>query len=217
MTSFAIYVEGGGDNTHQKAELRIGLDTLLKTLKEAARKKRIGWKLVPCGGRNAAYDAFISSLRTDPATISVLLVDSEESVPAEISNDEIGNARGRVAHLTHRPQDRWDLTEADPERIHLMVQCMEAWIVADPDALAQFYGQRFARNVLPTRQNLEDEPKPDIYDKLARATRNTQKGEYGKIKHASKLLERIDPSKVAQRCPRFSTLTQWLERVITGA
>jgi len=215
MTGIAIYVEGGGDHTHQKAELRKGLDVLLKSQKDTACACRLGWKLVPCGDRNAAYNAFNNALQIAPSIINVLLVDSEEGIPAEMVNDDIGNARTRVAHLTQR--DRWDLTAADPERIHLMVRCMEAWIVADPDVLARFYGQGFVRNVLPARQNLEDEPKPDIYDKLARATRNTQKGEYGKIKHASKLLERIDPAKVVQRCPRFATFTEWLSQAITGA
>ena len=46
---------------------------------------------------------------------------------------------------------------------------MEAWVVADAKALAAYYGQGFAGNVLPKRPNLEDEPKLDIYDKLARA------------------------------------------------
>ncbi|MCC6543977.1 MAG: DUF4276 family protein [Nitrospirae bacterium] len=214
MSGIAIYVEGGGDYTHQKAELRKGLDVLLKAQKDAARLRKIGWKLVPCGGRNSAYGAFISSLRTDAEAINVLLVDSEAGLTNETTDTE-RNARERIAHLTQR--DGWDLTTSEPDRVHLMVQCMEAWIVADPDALSQFYGPRFARNVLPTRRNLEDEPKPDIYEKLARATRNTQKGEYKKIKHASKLLERIDSSKVVQRCPHFSTFTQWLDQAIGGA
>jgi predicted metal-dependent HD superfamily phosphohydrolase len=93
---------------------------------------------------------------------------------------------------------------------------MEAWIVADVDALVKYYGQGFARNVLPVRQNLEDEPKLDLYDKLARATRNTQKGEYGKIKHASQILQRIDATKVVARCPRFATFTRWLTEAIEG-
>jgi Domain of unknown function (DUF4276) len=95
--------------------------------------------------------------------------------------------------------------------IHLMVQAMEAWVVADPDALATYYGQKFLRNTLPTRANLEEEPKADCAKKLSTATRPTQKGEYQKIRHAADLLARISAEKVRARCPHaeimFSTLS----------
>lgn len=214
MSSIAIYVEGGGDYTDQKAELRAGFDALLKTCKDAARARKLHWKLVPCGGRKAAYDAFHSALRTEPAAINILLVDSEEAVAAE-TGDNQRDSGVRVAHLAGR--DGWDLRASSPACIHLMVQCMEAWIVADPDALARFYGQRFARRILPARQNLEEERKQDVCSKLERATRSTQKGKYEKIKHASQLLQRIDTAKVAQRCPRFATFTGWLTASVEGA
>jgi len=91
-----------------------------------------------------------------------------------------------------------------------MVQCMEAWIVSDPDALETFYKQNFKMDRLPKRPNLEDVPKADLYEKLKNATKDTQKGEYGKIKHASKLLLVIDPEEVAKHCPRFRIFREWL-------
>jgi len=95
-----------------------------------------------------------------------------------------------------------------------MVQCMEAWIVADPDALAKFYGQEFKRAKLPLRVNLEEEPKADLYTRLEDATERTQKGKYGKIRHASELLGLIDPAKVTARCLRFSNFRRWLTEAI---
>jgi regulator of sirC expression with transglutaminase-like and TPR domain len=91
---------------------------------------------------------------------------------------------------------------------------METWIVADPDSLESFYKKNFKKDALPTRSNLEEEPKADIYTKLEKATENTQKGKYGKIKHASKLLLLIDPEKVAERCPRFAIFRDWLLEAI---
>ena len=131
------------------------------------------------------------------------------------TGDPARDAAARVAHL--RQRDGWDLSAMSAERVHLMVRCMEAWIVADPDALAVYYGQGFSLTVVPARLNLEEGPKPDVNDKLARATRGTQKGEYGKMTHASQLLQRIDPARVAQRCPRFASLTRWLEQTIEAA
>jgi len=214
MNEIAIYVEGGGDTADQKAELRQGLDRLLEEVKSKARAKRLGWKLVCAGGRQTAYEAFLNALRTNQYAVNVLLVDSESPIGPQ-TGDSFRDAAQRVAHLTAR--DGWDLAASPAERVHLMVQCMEAWIVADAEALAKYYGQGFASNVLPVRPNLEDEPKLDLYDKLARATRNTQKGEYGKIRHASQILQRIDATKVAQRCPHFATFTSWLTESIEGA
>lgn len=211
MTEIAIYVEGGGDTPDQKAELRRGLDGLLDNVKSKAREKRLRWKLIPSGGRRTTYEAFINALHTNPDSINVLLVDSETLIAAA-TGDTDQDADVRVAHLTQH--DRWDLAEVHPQRVHLMVQCMETWIVADRDALRNFYGQGFAPNSLPRRENLEEEPKEDVYDKLMMATRATQKGEYGKIRHASLLLQRINPTQVAAHCPRFAILMRWLEETI---
>jgi hypothetical protein len=214
MKAIAIYVEGGGN--HPGPELRVGFDTLLKAQKEAARARRLGWRMVLCGGRKATCDAFLDAVRTEPEVINVLLVDSEGPVAAE-TGDTRKDAAKRREHLETR--DGWNLDAADAECIHLMVQCMEAWIVSDPEALAAFYGQYFTANALPARPNLEEEPKQDLYDKLDRATSDKRltKGRYGKIRHASELLKRIDPAKVAIRCPRFATFTRWLDATIAGA
>lgn len=212
----AIYVEGGGNTTAQKAELRLGFDTLFKNEKERARERRGSLKFVCCGARQEAYEAFLNASRINPQTISVLLVDSESPI-AHVPADTNLDSEIRVNHLRQtrgtggRGQgDGWLLANVSPNRVHLMVQCMETWIVADPDALEMFYQQNFRRERLPQRMNLEEEPKEDVYLKLEKATEGTQKGRYGKISHASKLLAVINPSKIANRCPRFLIFRSWL-------
>ena len=232
MNKIAIYVEGGGDASQQRAELRNGFDRLLGAQKRAAQAKHLGWRLVAAGSRNNACAEFIAKVASaDEQTLCILLVDSEEGLPPElpVKSGETAeerqirrnhDARVRRDHLAQ--QDGWELKDISPEGIHLMVRCMETWIVADPDGMAVVYARDFHRDRLPQRINLEDEPKADLYHKLAEATKDTTKGAYSKanhskIKHASKLLERIDADRVARRCPRFATFTAWLTETIANS
>lgn len=207
MTSIAIYVEGGGDSRDGKAALRQGFDALLDRQKDAARIRRMGWKLVLCGGRGTTFEAFQHATNDAPADITALLVDAERPV-ANATPD------GRAAHLAGH--DSWDLGRVATERVHLMTQCMEAWIIADAEQLAAYYGKDFRVNALPRRTVLDDEPKDSLYSALRAASKNTQKGAYSKIKHASDLLKRVRPDKVAARCTSFQQFTGWLDFAITG-
>lgn len=215
MKGVVIYIEGGGDTAQQKAELRTGLDMLLHAQKKAAHANKLSLKLVPSGGRQAAFQAFCAALeRSNDDTPVVLLVDSETELDPE-TRDEAVDSQARVKHLTQ--SEGWNLKGVDPRQVHLMVQCMEAWIVSDPDALARHYGKNFHANRLPARPNLEEEPKAELYKKLAAATRDSKKGEYAKIKHAARLLALLDAGKVGHRCPRFTTFTKWLTAAIDNA
>jgi len=192
----AIYFEGGGNSAETKAILRQGMSAFLKPLVEMARQRRCRWSVTSCGGRDQALDAFVDALEKDPAAFNFLLVDSETLVTALPR-----------AHLKQR--DGWNLDAAAEEQVHLMVQCMEAWLVADPEALADYYKQGFNAKALPNRINLEEEPKTQIYAALEAATRHTQKRSYGKIKHASELLRRVNHEKARTRCShcdRFFTM-----------
>jgi hypothetical protein len=204
MSGVAIYMEGGGDGKDSKAALRQGMDAFLTTLKDAARAKSWRWKLVCCGHRNAAFDGFHNALRNGEYAIIALFVDAEGPVG--------GSSR---AHLQAR--DGWDLTGTSDERVHLMVQTMETWIIADPHALAAYYGQHSRANALPGSQNLENVTRAAIATALEQATRSTQKGPYHKIRHASDLLKRIAPQKVRQRCPSCGGMFATLGPAIAGA
>src|SRR5260370_4323155 len=121
MKEIAIYMEGGGDTAQQSAELRTGMDALLRVQKQAARDKRLRWRLVPCGGRQQTFDAFQHALEQAEETLVILLVDSEDPIALETVDDDT-NAQARVQHLSQR--DGWDLSGVDPNQVHLMVQCI---------------------------------------------------------------------------------------------
>ena len=197
-------MEGGGTGKENRAALRQGMDAFLQSLKEAARTKALRWKLVCCGPRDEAFRGFRNAVNRGDNAVNVLLVDAEASV-----------SQSPRDHLQGR--DNWDLSFAGVDSVHLMVQAMEAWIVADPVALAEYYGQGFVEGQLPKAASLEAVSKADLMRGLDRATRSTRKGRYLKIRHASDLLKRIDANKVKTRCTHCERLFETLDRTVTAA
>ena len=191
-----IYVEGGGDRRDMKAKCRQGFRMFLQN----AGVRDRGFSIHACGGRQAAYDDFCVALKNakDDEFI-VLLVDSE--VPVAQNDSDLP-----WAHLKAR--DNWDQpAQATDDNAHLMVQCMEAWFIADRATLRAFFGQGFNVNTLPANPNVEEIPKQDLYAGLNNASRNTQKGRYGKGRHSFDILSQINPSRVAAASP-------WAKRLI---
>lgn len=189
MKSVQIFVEGGGSSARTKTQLRSGFGEFLE---------RAGFvcRVIPCGRRDAAHKSWRAALLVDPKALNLLLVDSEGPV-------EKGSLPWQ--HLG-KSDPSWQPPADTEGHCHLMVQMMEAWFLADPEALAKYYGQHFGAKALPARENVEQVAKADIERSLKEATRRTQKGEYHKIRHASDLLARIDPAKVRKRAPHCERL-----------
>jgi len=190
MVATKLYVEGGGDSNALKTRCREGFTAFLEKAGLKGRMPRI----VACGTRGKAYDHFCTALRQrGSGEFVVLLVDSEEPVPA---------GSGPWEFLLSRKDDRWSRpAAAADDDVHLMVQCMEAWFLADTDALARYYGQGFTTTALPGNPGVEQIPKDDVLQGLRNATRHTQKGEYDKGEPSFLILAVIDPSKVTEASP----------------
>lgn len=196
MKEIRIYVEGGGDKD-SKARLREAFSRFLSEPRMRFESAGIKWRVIPCGSREDTYDAFVRGSREHQAARVLLLVDAERPLA--------GTEREHLAE-----HDGWDLSFAAADRVHLMTQLMESWIIADPEALARFYGQGFAARSIPRRRNVEDVPKADVERALHDATRNTKHGTYHKTRHAPKLLESLDPALVRGRTPGCERLFQHL-------
>ena len=201
-------MEGGGPGKNTQARLRIGMDKFLTTIKNAVREKnkdtereeKWKWNLTCCGGRDNAISKFRKAHAKGVQDIVILLVDSEKPV----------NTSPR-AHLNRR-----DLNVVDDDSVHLMVQVMETWIIADRNALITYYGQHFRADAIPSHHDLEEVGKGDAEDALKRATERTTKGRYQKIQHAADLLARIDPAKVRERCYHCARLFDTLGAAIAA-
>lgn len=205
MTEIRIYIEGGGDGKNSKSLLHQGFSIFLKDLKAIARSNQISWNITMCGSRNNAFRDFKNALKDHPNAFVVLLVDSEAPIN-----------KPPWEHLKLR--DNWDSPNVDDIHCHLMVQSMEAWLIADVEALKKYYRQGFKENAIPKNPNVEKIPKDLLEPSLKAASCNTTKGEYRKIQHAAKLLEMIDVVKVrkaSDHCDRlFITLTQKIAEIV---
>lgn len=204
MNEIRIYVEGGGDGADTKAAIRRGFGELFSALRQSARDRGIGWHVIACGSRQAAFRNFKTALATHLNAFNLLLIDAESRVE-----------RDPWQHL--RAHDGWEPPLQDDRRCHLMAQVVEAWLVADGETLARYYGQGFLTNALPRHRDVEAVEKQRVLDSLDRATRGTQKGKYRKIAHCSDLLARIDPDRVQARAGHCSRLFRTLASLIDEA
>jgi hypothetical protein len=190
-----VFVEGGGDHDALKTECRKAFAQLLERAGFKGRMPRI----VACGSRRSAFDQFCAAVNDgSPDELAILLVDAEGPV----------TSASPWAHVAQRAGDKWAKpASATDEQLHLMVQCMEAWFLADRKALERFFGNGFKEGALPAvTAALESVPKSELFDRLKQATRETKtKGAYGKSQHSFKVLATLDPNQVRKASP-------WAER-----
>lgn len=200
MSEIRIYVEGGGDKD-SKARMRQAFSQFFSGPRARAHQKRRPLRVIPCGSRDDTFRAFRAAVRDHAGDRVFVLVDAEQEVT--------GTPR---EHLAAR--DPWDLSFAGDDQCHLMAQVMESWFLADPDALARFYGQQFGARQIPARRNVEEVPKAEVESALKNATAKTQKGEYHKIRHGPLILESLAPGRVRARAPHCDKLFDKLDEAL---
>jgi len=162
-------------------------------------REKLSPKLIAGGPTSETIKDFKDALVVHPDTMVLLLVDSDGPT----------NTR-TITNLKRRHQLAARVSD---ERIHLMVQVMEAWFLADIAALREYYGGSFAEGRLPANLQVEQIAKDDVIDGLETATRNTTKGTYHKTNHAPKILAGINPSKVRGVAPSCDRLFKTLDNI----
>lgn len=190
-----VFVEGA-DRGQGARLLRAGLVSFLQRGTGAP----VGAITVITGGSTGStYNCFIASRNGSP---SLLLVDSEGPVQGAPSEHVSRHGKGQA------PPD---------DDCHLMVQCMESWLVADAAALEKYFKRGFDGKALPQRDNIEEEPKAEVLSKLRREVAKTPKQKYHKLNHGAVLLGQIDPTVVRQRAPHCDRLLRRLAELTNSA
>lgn len=198
-----IYVEGAAqDSDLDRAQCR-------KSFREFFTKAGLQGKLpriVPCGGRQRAYDAFVTAARNPQSDgLPLLLVDSETAVQEGMTV---------WAHLKARPGDKWDKPEgAKDDQAFLMVQVMESWFLADREALKSFFGEHFREQAIPKWPHLEDVPKKTVLRALDQATAACESRRYAKGDMSFSLLADISPAEVEKSSPHAKALFERLRNL----
>lgn len=165
--------------------LRNPMKTFLRNAVSNIHHQNIELDVEPCGSRD---DAIRRCARDAGA---ILLIDSEGEILQPL-------------------MDRVSARIGSADRAFFMVQLMEAWFLADRQALAAHYGRGFTAGSLPSNPNVEDIPKPDVENSLRNATRRSSKGIYNKGEHARALLGILNPTTVYDACPNFARLIDFL-------
>ncbi len=150
--------------------------------------------------KNGTRD-YRKALRSHPNAWNILLKDSEEQMP-------------------QNPAALCERHGIDPKLVgdvFWMVELMESWFLADPEALAKYYGKDFLASAIGGTQDVEKIQKAVVLNRLKQASRNTQKGEYHKVKHAPHLLERLDPDRVQKHASHCRKLFDAVRARLQGS
>ena len=188
-----LYVEGAGPTDLQRSQCRQAFQAFFKSLGLAGRLPGT----VACGGRQAAYDDFVTAVAANKSCVlPLLLVDSEGPV-----------APGQTAWQHLRVRDNWAKPAgASDDQAFLMVQVMETWFLADRKTLRRYAGPEFRADALRAWPSLEDVSKQKVYEALDKATADCGGKRYAKGTRSFEILGMLNAGTVENACPHAKRL-----------
>lgn len=165
-------------------------------------------KVVACGSRSDAYSRFCTALsQSDSGDSPLLLVDSEGPI-----------AVTPWKHVSQRVGDGWKQPKgASDNHLHFMVQMMEAWFLADVDALKKYFDPKFQENKLPKNKPLGSISKGDIASSLKAAIQDCPSATYKKGRDSFEILGKLDPKLVEQASPHAKRFLDQLKQLLNAA
>lgn len=199
MVNIKIYIEGGGEGKDLDSRFR---EAWSKFFQAAGLKGRMP-RPVRGKGRKHTHDLFCTAFKNRKAEeLPLLLLDSEDAVSEGDTTWQHLKKRDQM----DRPKD------ATEDHAYLMVQVMETWLLADPEALRTYFGSKFKADKIPAWPDLEAQSKQSIFDALDKATAECSEKQYAKGKVSFEVLASISPEKVKEKCPHAKRLLEFLAK-----
>ena len=196
MVRAKLIIEGGGEGRRQAGSFRAGWREFFQSAGITANPPII----VRGGSRNQAFERFVSEVeKANPDELPILLVDSEGAVNRNHSVWQ---------HLQANDGWRRPANVGDGQAF-LMVQAMEAWLLADRAALQNYFSRGFRENRLPQQTNPERVPKDDLAPALALASADCSR-QYAKGPISFAILGIVNAAVVAERCRHAKSLIDHL-------
>jgi hypothetical protein len=197
-----LYVEGGPKGTNADGLRRFRNGFKQHFLKLDPRLSSLG--VSPCGSTEETIRDYARAVsEREPDCMVAMLVDSDAPV-----------ATGTPAMHLQTKLDFAKIPAEARESVFLMVQCMEAWLVVDVNALEKCFGKKLKANALPPNPNIESVTKRDLLSAFANAIRDTPGAPYHKINHGAKILAELNPVIVGNRSGNARSLHAFLKRSI---
>ena len=196
MVRVSIYIEGGGESGKLNHVFRTGWRDFFTSAGLTGRLPAV----VRCGDRANAFRRFSVALReAGDNELPILLVDSEGPVR---------DGQSAWEHL--QKSDGWrQPASAGDSHAYLMVQAMEAWLMADRDALREYFGRGFNENRLPRQTDPEQISPNSLESSLKNASSGCGR-QYAKGTVSLEILGRVDTGKVEERCSHAKVLLDHL-------
>ena len=191
-----IYIEGGGTSNSLGRIFRRAWADFFASAGFAGRLPSIKRG----GSRSQTYESFVKAVQeAGPDELPILLVDSEGSV----REDQTAWQHLQTTVGWRRPDG------ADDDSAFLMVQAMEAWLLADRNTVREYFGQGFSENRLPGRNDPEQIPKRELAQLLKFASADCNR-QYGKGAVSLELLGRVNAAAVESKCRHAKALFDYL-------
>jgi hypothetical protein len=164
-------------------------------------------------GFRAFYRSLVALARERNVDLQFRSGKSGPQVKRDVALDKKQNPEQWIIALLDSEGEAFDAEDPD---VFWMVEVMEAWFLADPEALGRFYGRNATLSALPGTQDVESIPKARVMTALKELTRTTKKGKYHKTVHAPEILKQLNTERVRKAAKNCNRMFREIERRLPG-
>lgn len=211
MTILHIILEGGGNYKANKRHLRIAFDRLVYKICAPKRPGSVKIEIHPAGGQHEAISHFFKKHienRNSPQIKTILLVDAEEP-----RKDDRPTKHLEIVHAARKIE----FSTEHESNVYLMQITMEAWLLADHQALELYYCPetlKLIQSKCPEGTITDQFRKTQLFDILQEANSYKHGRNYDKIKDGHEILQRMNPVTASKNSNSFRDFSNGIKHLI---